>query len=169
MLTAHLASGYCLARLVRQPVPYLMPAALLGAIFPDFDMVFFLFVDGQSIHHHRYWVHIPIFWAAVAAAVMPLLYYAGYWRTGLIFFAAILIHLLLDSICGGIMWLYPWNDRLLEMVTVPATYDNWILSFILHWTFLLEIVVWVAAIVLWTRRKTDATQNLRPERVQPEA
>lgn len=166
MLTAHLPSGYCLARAISRKVPHVYPAALLGAIFPDFDMFFFLFVDGQTIHHHRYWVHIPAFWVAISVLALPLLHYAGYLRTGLVFFAAIAMHLLLDSICGGIMWLWPWNDRLYEMVTIPAAYSNWILSFVLHWTFLLEIAVWSAAIILWRNRKGGS--GLRPVVQSPE-
>ena len=49
------------------------------------------------------------------------------------FFAAILMHLLLDSIGGGIMWLALFNTELVELVTVRPTQSHWILSFLLHW------------------------------------
>ena len=74
MLTAHLPSGYVLARVLRRrcDVPYLLPAALLGAVLPDFDMIWFLFVDQGAIHHYRYWVHVALFWAVVALVALPL-------------------------------------------------------------------------------------------------
>jgi hypothetical protein len=130
-----------------------MPAALLGAVFPDFDMLFFHFVDGGRIHHHRYWVHIPVFWLVVAAVTLPVLARFGHAATGLVFFAAVLLHLLLDSIGGGIMWLYPFNDTLYELVTVPATRSHWIWSFMLHWTFALEVMIWIGALLLWRRER----------------
>ena len=71
MLTAHLPSGYVLTRLAPDGCRLLMPATLLGAVLPDFDMLWFYFVDHGSIHHHRYWVHVPAFWAAVAALTLP--------------------------------------------------------------------------------------------------
>jgi inner membrane protein len=74
-------------------------------------------------------------------------------RTGLVFFAAILLHLCLDTIGGGIMWAAPFNDHLYTLVTVPPTQSHWIASFILHWTFLLELIIWSVGIVMWRKRQ----------------
>lgn len=153
MLTAHLPSGYVLARGARRSTPWLLPAALIGAVLPDLDMIWFHLVDQRSIHHHRYWVHIPLFWMVVAAIVLPgLALVARRWlATGMVFFAAIFLHLLLDSIGGGIMWAAPFSDHLYALVTVPATQAHWVLFFVLHWTFLLEIAVWGIAVLLWRK------------------
>jgi inner membrane protein len=156
VLTAHLPSGYVLARALPRSIPGLLPVALLGAVAPDFDMIWFLFVDDGAIHHHRYWVHIPAFWAAVAVVALPLAWWLGYLRTGLVFFAAILMHLALDTISGGIMWGVPFSDHLFALVEVPAAYSHWVISFMLHWTFLAEVVVWLVAITLWFRRRALA-------------
>jgi inner membrane protein len=145
MLTAHLPSGYVLARLLPRRIPYLMPAALVGAVFPDLDMIWFHLIDDRAFHHHRYWV-LPIAWRL------------GYLRTALVFFAAILMHLILDSIGGGIVWGAPFSDHLHELVTVPARYGHWVTNFILHWTFLAELAIWIAAIALWLTRPR-ATQT----------
>lgn len=153
MLTAHLPSGYVLARSADPDIRWLIPAALFGAVLPDFDMLFFHFVDDRSIHHHRYWVHVPAFWAVVAVLALPLLARWNMLRTGLVFFAAVFLHLCLDTIGGGIMWAAPFNDHLYTLVTVPPTQSHWIASFILHWTFLLELVIWGAAIVMWQKRQ----------------
>lgn len=151
MLTAHLPSGYVLARMVPPGVPYVMPAALIGAVLPDLDMIWFYLVDDRAFHHHRYWVHIPVFWLCVAAVSLPLAARAGLGRTAAVFFAAIVLHLLLDSIGGGIMWGAPFSDRLVALVEVPPTRSHWVASFVLHWTFLLELAVWLAALMLWRR------------------
>jgi inner membrane protein len=153
MLTAHLPSGYILARMSRHRARYLMPAALIGAVLPDLDMLWFHLVDQGAVHHHRYWPHIPLIWLGIAVVSLPILRYFGLLAPGLVFFAAILLHMVLDTIAGGILWGYPINDTLFSLTVVPATYSHWITSFILHWTFLPEIAVWVWAIWLWTYRR----------------
>jgi inner membrane protein len=157
MLTAHLPSGYLLARSLPADIPALLPVGLIGAVLPDLDMIWFHFVDNGAIHHHRYWVHVPAFWLAIAAVALPLAWWTGYLRSALVFFAAILIHMILDSIGGGILWAAPFSDHLYSLVIVPAAYDHWITSFILHWTFLAELAIWLAALTLWLRRPRAAT------------
>jgi inner membrane protein len=152
MLTAHLPAGYVLVRGLRAPGRNAMIAALLGSVLPDFDLLFFYFVDDRAVHHHRYWVHIPAFWATIAALTLPLIWRSAWRLPALIFFAAIFLHLVLDSLAGSIMWLAPFDDRLFALVTVPATHDHWIISFILHWTFLAELTIWALAAILFLRR-----------------
>jgi hypothetical protein len=154
MLTAHLPSGYVLARLAPKG-RWLMPAALIGAVLPDFDMLWFHFVDHGSIHHHRYWVHVPAFWAAVAALALPVLAFFARrcLAPAVMFFAALLLHMLLDSIGGGILWGAPFSDRLYTLVEVPASQPHWVLSFLLHWTFMLELGIWGWAFYLWRKGK----------------
>lgn len=155
MLSAHLPSGYVLAQGFRRDIPFLIPAALIGAVLPDLDMIWFHLADHKAFHHHRYWVHIPFFWMVGAAIVLPglALFARRYLATGMVFFAAIFLHLLLDSIGGGIMWAAPFSDHLYALVTVPPMQDHWVASFILHWTFLLEIAVWGTAVLLWRKRR----------------
>lgn len=130
-------------------------AAVAGAVCPDVDMLFFYFVDQQSIHHHRYWVHIPLFWLVMAGVVLPLLWRSRYRGIALAFFAGILLHLLLDSIGGGIMWLAPFSTHLWELVPIPASRSHWIWSFVLHWTFAFEIMIWGAAVYLYINGRPD--------------
>lgn len=157
MLTAHLPSGYVLARGVPVRNGWLMPVALTGAVFPDLDMLFFYFVDAGRIHHHRYWVHVPAFWGVIGALALPVLAWWGWLQQGLVFLAAIFLHLLLDTIGGGILWGAPFDDRLYSLVTVPATQDHWILSFLLHWTFVAELGIWGLAAYLWIFRRRPET------------
>jgi inner membrane protein len=152
MLTAHLPSGYILARSVRTPARYLMPGALIGAVLPDLDMIWFRLVDNGSSHHHRYWPHIPLVWAAIAAITLPMLRHLDLLVPGLAFFAVLQIHMVLDTFAGGILWGWPFDDTLYTLTTVPAVYSHWIISFVLHWTFLAEVAVWLCAMTLWFRR-----------------
>lgn len=155
MITAHLPAGYLTARALNAKSGLVLGAALLGSVLPDFDMIWFYLIDNRAIHHHRYWVHAPGFWAMVATIALPVLYFLRppAFRAGIAFFAAIFVHLILDSLAGSIMWLWPFDTTLYVLVEVPATQNHWVLSFILHWTFLAELAIWAAAIYLWIRRK----------------
>ncbi len=153
MLIAHLPAGYVTARASGVTKGPLLWAALIGSVFPDFDMIWFLFVDHGAIHHHKYWVHAPGFWLILAALILPWLGKPAR-NAGLIFLAAVLVHIVLDTHAGGIMWFWPLSDHLYTLIIVPATQANWVLSFILHWTFIIELAVIAIAAVLFFNRKT---------------
>lgn len=114
-----------------------MAAAMLGSVVPDLDMVYFHFVDGGRTHHHAYVTHWPLFWAAVGLVALSV----AKWRDPRYlapvgaFFAAAMIHMILDSVASPIMWLMPFDRRALELVTVPAMYRNWVMSFMLALDF----------------------------------
>ena len=165
MITAHLPSGYLLAKLTRTPRS-LMPFAILGAVLPDFDMFWFHLVDNRAFHHHKYWVHVPGFWLPVAVFTLAFLYLFirprlkfPVMQAAYLFFAAILIHLILDSFTGSIMWLWPFDHTLYELVKVSAQYDNWVWSFILHWTFSAEVMIWFAAIYLYFKPLPESSSD----------
>lgn len=152
MLMAHLPSGYDAGRLAPEGVPAAMPVALVASVLPDVDMLWFNFVDHGRVHHHLYWTHVPAFWAALALPVLALLWGTRWRGTAILFFAVIALHPLMDTVGGGIVWFWPFSDRLVTLVEVPATQSHWVLSFLLHWTFLLELAIWGAAIWLWRAR-----------------
>ena len=116
---------------------------MLGGVLPDLDLIWFYFVDNRAFHHHHYWVHIPAFWAMVALVTFPILrVFKPTWRRAAVaFFAAILVHMCLDSVAGGVKWLWPFSDAFFQLVTVPAAQSHWILNFVLHPVFLLEIAI----------------------------
>ncbi|GLQ34865.1 metal-dependent hydrolase [Amylibacter marinus] len=154
MITAHLPSGYVLGRVLGANASLAMGVVVLGAIFPDFDLAWFYWVDERAFHHHRYWVHAPWFWVMVGIIGVPTLAMISrkVLRLGLLFMCGVFLHILLDSIAGGIMWLWPWVGTLYQLVTVQPTHSHFILSFMAHWTFLLEIAIWVTALLLiWPR------------------
>ena len=151
MILAHLPSGYLLARGAGHRRGVMLTAALLGAVLPDFDMIWFWFVD-HSVHHHRFWPHIPAVWAGIAAITLPLAHkLRPAWFAPLAMgFAGVLLHLILDTWVGDVMWLWPYSDTFIHLFTVPATQSHWVLSFLLHWTALAELaVILVAALVFF--------------------
>ncbi len=160
MILAHLPSGYLLGRGVGATRGPVMGAALIGAVLPDFDMLWFHLVDQGSTHHHRYWPHIPGFWLIAAVLTLPLI-----WRGCNPTFCARLpfssvaigIHLMLDSVGGGILWGWPFSDHLYSLVTVPATQSHWVLSFLLHWTMLAELAIIGAAAGLFLFKSPQTT------------
>ncbi|PTX55981.1 LexA-binding, inner membrane-associated putative hydrolase [Litoreibacter ponti] len=156
MITAHLPFGYLLGRAAQRytpPHPWVMPAALIGAVLPDFDLLWFYFVDGRAFHHHLYWVHMPLFWVAVGAVTLPLvrMFQRPLLPVARTFFAALLTHCLLDTVGGDIAWFWPFSDRQFSLVTVEPTHSHFILSYLNHWTFSLELCIWAGAIFLFFR------------------
>lgn len=140
-------------------------AGMLGAVAPDLDIFYFYFVDDRQHHHHLYFPHLPVVWLAlVAVSTIWLLGRRN--ATSLLAFVFSLnglIHMLLDTVAGEIWWLGPWVDVPFALVTVPARYQPWWLNFVLHWTFLLEILVLLLAAYVWHRSGVGgAADSVRP-------
>lgn len=162
MLIGHLPAGYLLTRawLGRLTLPprqtrLLMACGLMGAVFPDIDMLWFYLVDARQHHHHTYWTHLPLFWLLVLTPCALVARWAGH-RLALlavgVFAGNLLLHLLLDSIVGDIWWLAPWIDRPYALFTVPRVYAWWWGNFLLHWSFAIELVVILFALRCWRTR-----------------
>ena len=157
MLIAHLPSGYILGMLARRwrEMPGIVAAAMVGGVIPDIDMLYFHLVDGGRTHHHAYITHWPLFWMAAGAFGLVVSRWFGATRLPLIaaFFAGALLHMMLDTVASPIMWLAPFDRHAFELVTVPARYENWVLSFVLHWTFTIELMICACALWLWWLRR----------------
>lgn len=145
MFIAHIPVGLALARFVtknRLTLP-VISAATCGAIFPDFDLTRFYLFDNHQRHHHDYWTHIPGVWLLIIVGwfVLSRFLKKPFGKLPLVFFTAVLSHLILDSVSGAIEWFWPFSDRGFNLVTVPATHAKWYVSFLTHWTFALEIFI----------------------------
>lgn len=156
MFIAHLPAGYLLARHLVKRIGTLPASpravtltAMAGAIAPDLDMLYFYFIDNGQTHHHKYFSHWPILW--IGLLCMSLLALRLTKRKPLTLLALIfslggLLHMLLDSVVGDIWWLAPIVDQPYALFTVPARFQPWWLNFVLHWSFVIEllIIVWAA-------------------------
>lgn len=155
MIIGHLPAGYLLTRWFSTRAPLracnsnvLMAAGLLGSVFPDFDMLYFYLVDHRQTHHHLYWTHWPVFWVAVlaiSAVVLIALKRRAWLLIAGVFVTNVFVHLMLDTIVGDVWWLAPFVNQPFALFTVPAIYKPWWLNFILHGSFLLELVIVVIA------------------------
>ena len=174
MIIGHLPSGYILSKLLvrytsgqRQNITFFIAAGVLGGITPDFDMLYFYLVDNRQHHHHTYWPHWPIIWFCLLA-LTAIWYCVVDNKTnalrGLVFAAGGILHLLLDSIVGDIWWLAPIVDQPYALFTVPAIYDPWWLNFILHWSFALEVMVVLWAVLLFWRGKSSQKKSNNPDK-----
>ena len=157
MIIGHAPAGYLLGKALRAPAGLGFAALLFGAVAPDLDLIWFYFIDNRAIHHHRYWVHAPGFWVLISLVLVPGL--GMIWpkaqRVFLWFVVGALLHASLDGITGGTMWLWPYSGDLFTLITVPATQSHFILSFMLHWTFLIEIALCLmAGVVFWKGRSS---------------
>ncbi len=167
MFFGHLPAGYvandllqrtCWRKLDRSEKRLTTWVMLIGSLAPDFDLIYFYLFDGRGHNHHVYWPHVPIVWLGIGAVLAMtgwILKSRRLLLADLALMITIFLHLLLDTIAGGIAWAAPWSDRLIVWFHVPAVHLPWYWSFFLHWTFLLEIAVilWAAA-VFWRRRRS---------------
>ena len=162
MIIAHLPAGYIVSKLlVRRfevfniSTTTFLWAGVIGAFFPDFDMLYFYLIDHRQHHHHTYITHYPILWLTLLTVSVLWLYYAKAKANAVyatIFSLNGFIHMFLDTIVGDIWWLAPWvMDKPFAFFTVPALYKPWWLNFILHWSFALELVILIYAIYLWRK------------------
>ena len=64
-----------------------------------------------------------------------------------------MLHLLLDTIAGDIMWLWPVSSEGFSLLSVPGRPGtHFLIAYLTHWSMALELSVWAIAIVLWQRR-----------------
>ncbi len=166
MFIGHLPAGYLLTqRLIGRRVSpkSLVAIGLTAAVLPDFDLFYFYLIDHGQHLHHTYWTHLPIFWlvvGSISALTARLFRRPDVLLMCLVFYANIFLHLLLDTWVGHVLWLYPFSTQSLAMIEVPARYDWWVWNFVWHWTFLIEVALWVGAVwvYLQDRRSPKSRQ-----------
>ena len=158
MFVAHLPAAYLLGRALpaARASRTAARAVLVGGLFPDVDLLWAYGVKHGTVHHHALPTHLPAVWLVVGAAALAV---AGRHRPLVgAFLWGVALHLLLDSFVGDVKWAWPWSDAYFHVVTVPAQYRPWILSFVLHWTFLVELAICAAAALSWRgARRRDTT------------
>ncbi len=147
MFIGHLPGAYLVFRATAPNIGKLaLAAAMFGAVAPDLDMLWFHFVDDRGHHHHEYLTHRPILWAVLVSCGILLRRFLPRAGVVLTFFGlGGLVHMGLDSIVGEISWFWPFSNATYPIVEVQPTHSHWILSFLNHWTFKVEIGITLVA------------------------
>lgn len=164
MFIAHLPAGYILANklynkfssaLISKKLFFI--AILCGAIFPDLDLFYFYFIDARAVHHHYYFFHWPLPFLCIGLISVLI-----YFNTKLIkikkfalvcalFCLAVMLHIVLDTFVGDIWWFMPFIDQSYALFHVPAVQSHWILNFVFHWSFIVEIMICLYSLRLFLR------------------
>lgn len=166
MFVAHVPSGYLLNVLLQRPAlsRHVLPACMLGATVPDPDLFYCYLMDGRQTHH-QYFSHWPLLW-------LGLTILAGLWLSlrrdsiGAAMTLALVVggmlHLLLDSFVGDIWWLARSPGQPFALFDVPALHQPWWLNFLPHWTFVAELAICVAALLVYRIRRGHRQTEHRP-------
>ena len=166
MLIGHAPAGYLITKLFISKIPLklvkqigggrLLLVGILSSLMLDLDLLYFYTFDGRQHAHHSYWTHIPLYWFCILL-VPTALSFALRNATMAAYSAVISInvfaHLLLDTVVGKIMWLYPLSTRNIALFNVPFVYNRWIYNFVFHWSFLLEITLVMIAVYYMVKPK----------------
>lgn len=150
MIFAHLPAGYLLSRVIQKKLntSRFLWLGLVGSVLPDLDILYYIFSGKRWLSHREFWMHIPIYWVGITLVVflaLALLRKKDWYPAAVIFFAGVFSHFILDTVIGGIQSLYPITRVGYYLTIVPARGGFWLWSFVLHWTFLLELAIILAA------------------------
>ena len=178
LLPGHVGASYLVAaagaRLFRRPgeprrtVTLALALFALGAgLISDADILTATLRIGWdplgrvASEHRASFLHTPLFAVAVGLATLALpLRDRRLWAT--VGFAAVLTHLLLDSLSigSGVMWLHPWRDTFYGINLANNYYgrdwgDQWMSRYLAHPLFLIEValVAGAAAAAILARRR----------------
>lgn len=163
MIIAHLPAGYLLTKILSPKFPRARRArlwlcGLFAALMPDLDIIWF-HIEGGVRNHRYYLTHWPLFWLALFALALALLWLAR--RRDLfvyptVMLANVMLHLALDLIAAPVFYAAPFTYDYIQLVRVPAVHSWWVWNFIRHWTFQLELMIWGAAVAVFCLSRWDA-------------
>jgi len=142
---------------------------LAAGLIPDLDIFPVLmragwatFGEGTAGEHRASILHTPVFALAVGLATLALRRRdRRRWATA--GFAAVIVHLMLDSLTigPGVMWLYPWTGAFYGINLANNWFgrdwgDAWMLRYVQHPLFLMEVALLGAAAFIALRRRARA-------------
>ncbi len=170
MLIAHAPAGYLLTRILSRTLfsdsvqpqrdnklyRLLMFAGIIGAVFPDFDFFYNIFIDSDHTPHHAYLTHLPIFWLALWAVLFAVgrrRFDRRFTVTATIFCGCAMLHLVLDTLTGVIYWLAPFSHAGVNVFKVADVHIWWVRNYTDHWTFIVEIIIIAVAMIQFLRVK----------------
>jgi len=154
MIFGHLPAGYITSKLISERLencPFFYKTCmfwgLFGAVAPDTDLLYSLLID--HAYHHNYVTHFPIFWLTLllisllwlqldkTRSKVPALCF--------IFTLNALIHLILDTVTGHILWLAPFTNQQFSLITESSGGAH----YFTQWGFGLEFFLMFWALFLW--------------------
>jgi len=71
MLIAHVASGYVVAKALRQEKKPVVISSLIFSVWPDFGLIYFYLFDNTVIHRY-FFPHLPVVMASLFLITLPL-------------------------------------------------------------------------------------------------
>ena len=150
MIIGHLPAGYLAAKAVARSgaSAAMFWGIMIGSVLPDIDLLWFFLID-SSVHHHHLITHRPVVWVAllIVAVLLRSPFFVG---LGL----GTLLHVILDTTLGEVAWFWPLSDTYVTFIEVQPTHDHWLKSFMVHWTFRVELALAAPAVfVLWLSRR----------------
>lgn len=165
MFIAHLPSGYILAKLLEKKFKQNLLSkkvffiiVMIGAVFPDIDLIYFYLFDNRSVHHHKYFLHWFSFWIPIF--LMSYFYFKRsiyshkFALMAMLFSGAALLHIGLDTFVGDVWLFAPFIDQPYVFFEVTSRYQPWWLNFILHWSFLVELILCLIALWIYCKDRT---------------
>lgn len=170
MLIAHLPAGYLLAKTLQaklQPreisTRLFFSVILFGAVFPDLDLFYFYLIDQRAVHHHQYFLHWFSFWIPCFLIALLLFKQYRFQWAGLmsLFCGAAILHICLDVFVGDVWLFAPFIHQSYAFFEVTARYQPWWLNFILHWSFLVEILICLYAGYLYFKQRKSSNPTAR--------
>jgi inner membrane protein len=173
MFIGHVPAGYLASTFLldRARVPpadrrRMLLIGLATSVLPDIDLLYFYLIDHRRHVHHTYLPHLPAFWLVVFAIWAAALLLRRTSRVGWLALGVtslnVLLHVVLDTLAGGIEWAWPFSRTAFVLASVPRHYEPWYLNFVLHWTFLLEIALAAAALVVLLLRRRARSRAVPP-------
>jgi hypothetical protein len=157
MIFAHIPAGYLLANVFvkhRGWLTWLLWVGMIGGTFPDIDILFDVLRQRDFMGHHISLMHFPVFWSLLAAIALILILlsrrkrWLPIWG---VFFSAVFLHLILDTLVGGMYWLAPLSWTPIHLITIPTQRAWWVADFVLHWSFVFEVAIIASAAIVFFR------------------
>ncbi|MBU1119155.1 metal-dependent hydrolase [Patescibacteria group bacterium] len=152
-ITTYLTRGWWGKKLSQKKkyVFYLI-GGLIG-VAVDLDFLYTQFLSAK-LSHHDYITHTPLFFL-ILFLLMTLIGYATKKEEisafAKVFLVSTFTHLVLDSVNGGIMWLYPLSKQLIGIPSIPFITDSFFTRDALFIRISIEIVIiWFAFVLLLT-------------------
>ncbi|MCL2213318.1 MAG: metal-dependent hydrolase [Oscillospiraceae bacterium] len=153
MLIAHIPTGYLVAKAMKHEKKSLIFSSMLFSVLPDLGLIYFYLVSRQ-VSHRTWFPHLPVVLLGTFLVTFPFYHIKRFEKARpfyVLFFVNWLVHLVQDSFTEQIRWLYPIVDRGFGLIEIPANFDHWIISFVFHWSFLVEIAIALVALVVFVR------------------